>query len=54
MVASGGGNPIMDALKLKLKEKNIDAEKLDRSSSVSSDQKGRYLSQSSKESAGNY
>ena len=53
VVSSEGGNPILDSLKSKMKEMNIDKERLDRSSSVSSDQKGKYLSQTSKESAGN-
>ena len=51
VVASEGANPILGALKSRMKEMDIDAEKLDRTSSVSNDQKGRYLSQTSKESA---
>ncbi|XP_066934192.1 putative uncharacterized protein DDB_G0277255 [Clytia hemisphaerica] len=51
VVSNEGGNPIMDSLKSKMKEMNINKERLDRTSSVSNEKKGNFLSQSSRESA---
>ena len=48
----GVGLDIMGALQSRMKEMKIDKDRLDRSSSVSNDNKGRYLSQTSRESAG--
>lgn len=52
-VAAGAPNLIMNSLKTRMKEMNIDKEKLDRTSSVSRKdfERGRYLSASSYESA---
>ena len=42
----------MGALQSRMKEMKIDKDRLDRAASVSNDNKGRYLSQTSRESAG--
>jgi len=50
-LVSNEGNPILDSLKSRMKELNIDKDKLDRSHSISNKDKGRYLSHTSMDSA---